>query len=136
MNICISAATAKYFYDYTVLMNTTVDKLNAYCMNPTMETLSNTDSIQAVYNKDSNTVMAVFWKKGTLALPNGDTLKVNRGCTLICEEHQDVYKIYISNPLQNGKEISVSINNIENKIAFEKGMYAGITKEITINRQG
>lgn len=131
-----SSKPKKESYDYTVLMNTIVDKLNAYCMNPTMETLSNTDSIQAVYNKDSNTVMAVFWKKGTLALPNGDTLKVNRGCTLICEEQQDVYKIYISNPLQNDKDINVSINNIENKIAFEKGMYAGITKEITINRQG
>lgn len=131
-----SSKPKKESYDYTVLMNTTVDKLNAYCMNPTIETLSNTNSIQAVHNKNSNTVMAVFWKKGTLALPNGDTLKVNRGCTLICEEQQDVYKIYISNPLQNGKEISVSINNIENKIAFEKGMYAGMTKEITINRQG
>lgn len=129
-----SSKPKKESYDYTVLMNTTVDKLNAYCMNPTIETLSNTNRIQAVYNKNSNTVMAVFWKKGTLALPSGDTLKVNRGCTLICEEQQDSYKIYISNPLQNGKDISIGINGIENKIAFEKGMYAGKTQKTIINK--
>lgn len=126
----------KESYDYTVLMNTTVDRLNAYCQNPSIETLSNTDSVQAVYDKDSNTIMAVFWKKGTLSFPNGDLLTVSRGCALICEEQQDAYKIYISNPLQNGKDINVSINGIENRIAFEKGMYAGKTKEITINKQG
>lgn len=126
----------KESYDYTVLMNTTVDRLNAYCQNPSIETLSNTDSVQAVYDKDSNTITAVFWKKGTLSFPNGDLLTVSRGCALICEEQQDAYKIYISNPLQNGKEINVSINGIENRIAFEKGMYAGATKEITINKQG
>lgn len=123
-------------YDYTVLMNTTVYRLNEYCQNPSIETLSNTDSIQAVQNKDLNTVMAVFWNKGSLTLPSGDTVKVSRGCTIICQEQQDTYKIYISNPLQNGKDISVSINGIEKKIAFEKGMYAGMTKEITINKQG
>lgn len=126
----------KESYDYTVLMNTTVDRLNAYCQNPSIETLSNTDSVQAVYDKDSNTIMAVFWKKGTLSFPNGDLLTVSRGCALICEEQQDAYKIYISNPLQNGKDINVSINGIENRIAFEKGMYAGATKEIMINKQG
>lgn len=121
-------------YDYTVLMNTTVDKLNEYCLNPTIITLSNTDGIQAVHNKDSNTVMAVFWKKGSFALPNGDILEVSRGCTLICEEQQGAYKIYVSNPLQNGKDINISLNSTEKSVEFKKGMYAGQTKEITINK--
>lgn len=95
----------KESYAYTVLMNTTVDELNAYYLRPTIVTLSNTNSIQAVWNKESNVIMAVFWKKGSLILPNG-------------------------------KDISVSINDSEKRIAFEKGMYAGITKKTTINRQG
>lgn len=123
-------------YDYTVLMNTTTDKLNEYSLNPALETLSNTDSVQAVFNKETNVIMTVFWKEGSLTLPNGDTLKVNRGCTLICEEQQDSYKIYISNPLQNGKDIKVSINSNEKKVTFEKGMYAGQTKETSVNKQG
>lgn len=126
----------KAYYDYTVLMNTTVDKLNEYCLNPTIETLSNTDSVQAVYNKESNTIMAVFWEKGTLTLPSGDLLTVSRGCNLICEEKDNSYEIHISNPLHNGKEISVGINGSEKRIAFEKGMYAGISKDIMINKQG
>lgn len=88
----------KESYAYTVLMNTTVDELNEYYLRPTIVTLSNTNSIQAVWNKESNVIMAVFWKKGSLILPNG-------------------------------KNISVSINDSEKRIAFEKGMYAGITKK-------
>lgn len=123
-------------YDYTVLMNTTVDKLKKYCLNPTLETLSNTNSIQAVWNKESNVIMAVFWKKGSLKLPNGDLLEVSRGCNLICAEQENGYEVYVSNPLQNGKDISVSINGNAKRLAFEKGMYAGITQKIIIDKQG
>lgn len=123
-------------YDYMVLMNTTVEKLNAYCLNPTIETLSNTNSIQAVWNKESNVIMTVFWKKGSLTLPNGDLLKVSRGCNLICAEKENGYEVYVSNPLQNGKDINVSINVNEKRIAFEKGMYAGITQKTIIDKQG
>lgn len=120
-------------YDYTVLMNVTIDKLNEYCLNPVIETLSNTDSVQAVHNKDSNTIMAVFWKTGSLTLPNGDLLKVSRACNLICAKNENVYKVYVSNPLQNGHDINLSINAIGTSVSFDKGLYAGETKKITIN---
>lgn len=119
-------------YDYTVLMNTTVDELNEYCLNPKIKTIRNTNKVQAVWNENSNTAMGVFWKKGPLTLPNGDTISVNRGCTLILEKENDSYKIDISNPLQNGRDITVSVNGNKWRVSFKKGMYAGKTEEIII----
>lgn len=60
IGISHSAKPKNESYEYTVLMNTTVEKLNAYYLNPTIETLSNTKSIQAVWNKESNHVAAVM----------------------------------------------------------------------------
>lgn len=114
-------------YDYTVLMNTTPQATQQYSINPTIITLSNSDRCQAVWNTNSQTMMAVFWKKGDITLPSGEKLSVSDGCTLVCQKTDTGYKIYVNDPEQNGGKLTVQVGDRQTKFSFEKGMYAGKT---------
>lgn len=117
-------------YDYTVLMNTSAEQTRLYKQNATLVTLVNNSECQAVYNKKTGTAMAVFWKKGTLKLVDGTEIKVSSGCTLIYEKTATGYKLYVSDPKQNGGKLKVTVNKSEYNVRFTKGMYAGQTVKV------
>lgn len=119
-------------YDYTVLMNTTPSQLAEYTANPTMHTLSNNSSVQAVWDESTDTFMAVFWEKGSLDLPNGEKLSVSEGCTIIVEPDGEQYSVYVNDPEQDGGTLTVSIGELTGKVHFERGMYAGKSEKVEL----
>lgn len=117
----------KASYDYTVVMNTTAEKLNQYMVAPTLITLRNDSKCQAVYSNKTDVVMATFWGKDELSLPSGNKLKVNTACTIIVEKAGDRYIVYVSDPNQDGGKLKVQIGSKEHNVKFEKGMWSGKT---------
>lgn len=118
-------------YNYTVLMNRTVEGVEEYYLNPNLVTLENSNDCQAVYDRKNKILQSVFWNSGSLNLPNGNTLKVSSGCTLIYDLENN--RVFISNPQQTTKTITLTLNGVNYKVAFQKGMYGGQTKEVSLN---
>lgn len=117
----------KASYDYTVVMNTTAEKLNFYKAAPTLITLRNDSKCQAVYSNKTGVIMATFWSKDELSLPDGNKLKVSTACTIIVEKAESGYRVYVSDPSQDGGKLKVEIANKSHTVSFEKGMWAGKT---------
>ncbi len=75
--------------------------------------------------------MAVFWKSGTITMPNGKTLTVNDKCVVVCEANENGYDVYISNPQQNKKTIKIELEGKTQKVSFSKGIEAGKAIHLT-----
>lgn len=108
-------------YNYTVLPNVTTDELNDYINNSNYITLCNTKKIQALWNKASSTLFAVFYNKGKIRTPLGDTISVSKGTVLIYNPSE----LIIGNPNQKSAVIKIKINDKEYITRFKKGIYCG-----------
>lgn len=118
-------------YEYFVMMNTTPEALESYQETPSVTVLANNGNCQAVYDKKSGNVMAVFWRGGALALPDGETLKVSGGCTLLCKKTETGFEFYINDPKQNGGKLTISVDSQPPvEVKFHKGMYAGKSQKM------
>ncbi|MEG1509932.1 MAG: polysaccharide lyase family 8 super-sandwich domain-containing protein, partial [Clostridia bacterium] len=106
-------------YNYTVLMNTTTAKTAEYYANPTLVTLANSAKIQAVWNAKTNTLQAIFWEKGSISLPDGNVLSVDKPCAVIVEKTSEGVNISVSDPSQKQKKIDVKINENKMTVNFE-----------------
>lgn len=119
-------------YAYFVMVNTTPEKLQNYRQRPNVQILSNNKNCQAVYDRKSKTVVAVFWNRGELKLPDGETLRVSTGCTLMCRRVENGFEIHVNDPKQNGGKLRISINEKNGAVKFPKGMYAGQSQKIIL----
>lgn len=120
-------------YEYMVLMNTTPEKAKEYSENPTINVLSNNSNCQAVWNRDTNTLMATFWKAGSILLPDNKKLSVNKGCAIVCEKSDNDYLLYVSDPKQKAKSVVITIDSDQIQIDLPTGMYSGQTACAKIN---
>ena len=120
-------------YEYMVLMNVDADETRQYYAAPTITTLANNKDVQAVWHSGLGVMQAIFYNRGEIKLPTGDTLKVSRGCTVIVEPSGDGYNIYVSNPLQTATSINVSIGGETTKVKFESGNNGGNDVMIKFN---
>lgn len=117
-------------YEYMVLVNTTADATANYANSPMISTIANDKYKQVVYHSGDEIMQAVFYKKGSVTLPNGDVVEVNKGCTMIYQVNADgSYSIYLSNPNQKATTFEVSVNGVEHKLKTSKDFGGGATVE-------
>lgn len=128
-------------YEYTLLFNRTLDasflgELDRYVEDPTYQVVVNSGEVQAVWDKESSTFMAVFWKKGELIMPNNLRLAVNRGCNIMVQpsSNQEGYTVYVSDPTQRGGSVEITLGNQQSTVNFEGGEYAGKTYSLSMSR--
>lgn len=132
LNIAHGHRPKKDQYAYTVLLNTSPEKLQAFACCPTLHILSNNKRCQAVWNEKKQTLLAVFWKKGSCQMPGGETVWVDRGCTLICQRNGKCYEVFVNHPKQKTGRLKIGIGNRTGEVNFDCGMYAGQTKVIIL----
>lgn len=106
-------------YAYTVLLNTDAEATKAYAANPTLEVVSNTKKLQAVYDKKANALQAVFHKGGTVSV--GDmTLTVNKGCVCIVEQNVDGKYVVTAASLDGeNREVKMQLNDKSMTVLLE-----------------
>ena len=117
--LTIPHGNRKSSYAYTVLPDTTKEAVEAYKEHPTLEILANTKACQAVWDNEHNALEAVFHKGGTLALPNGETLKVNKACVVLITYEND--KPTITAASYNGRNTKLKLSLGEKTVKTEIG---------------
>ena len=105
-------------YNYTVLLNTDINKTKKYIENPTLKIIENSKKIQAVYDENAKILQAVFHKKGSITVNNTE-IKVNKPCVLIVELF-DEPQLTISSYNSKEYEVCVTINHSEKYLNVKK----------------
>lgn len=112
-------------YEYTVLLGVDAAATEQYAKAPTLVTLCNTKRIQAVWHREKQWALAVFWKAGEMCLPNGERVEASAPCTLLYETDGGV--LHASNPSQTKKNLVVTVGEKKIAISFLRGDRAGQT---------
>jgi len=119
-------------YEYTMLPNTDEAGVAAYAQKPTVEVVSNTGDVQAVWHKELKILQAAFYKAGSVTCSDGLTVTVDKPCAVMVRIMEDgSYQITASDPNHGVLSLKVSVSGMVNgsaDFAFEvgsKAMYAG-----------
>jgi chondroitin AC lyase len=107
-----NAAWNTHYYNYTVIPGISKADLEAYLVSPNVKVLTNTADLQAVYCLATGIIQVVFWKGGTLQVPNTtDVIKVDQPCILIFQKQGDIVKFSINDPTLKLTTINISYTN-------------------------
>jgi len=131
-------------YAYAVYPNTSTKTIINHKANPAFQILSNTKTVQAVYNKTLKITQAIFFTAGSITLADGKELTVSAPSAVIVKDSASTYRITAGNPLCNNRSsIKITINTPLNgtgitwndtistiNIPLQRGDYAG--KSISI----
>lgn len=132
-------------YSYVILPNVDVGETSGYDLKNTLEVLSNTDKIQAVWHRKSGITMVVFYQAGALELGEGLQLTMDSPGTLILHHQgKNIQKITAADPSRKLRKLHFSLNapigieseglktywnenegNSEVSVKLPKGVYAG-----------
>lgn len=95
-------------YAYIIVPGTTQEKASTYKMDD-IEIIANNDSVQAVYNKASNTYGIIFYKAAGFN-KHGLTIEADAGCALLVKDADkaDVI-IHVSDPTNGSSPINLGI---------------------------
>jgi hypothetical protein len=119
-SVWIDHAAEPGSYAYTMIPGATVAKLQAYAAKPPVEILSNTPDIQAV--RDAGVMEALFYKAGELRTGRL-SLSVDGACAVILRAGG----IYVADPAQKEKSVTLTINGKVLNAALPQGIMAGST---------
>jgi chondroitin AC lyase len=120
-------------YEYLVVPGVTRSELAEDVRNPSIVALSNTDAIQAAYDKDLKLVEAAFRTPGEIATPIG-TIRVDAACLVLIKQEAKVWRITASNPENQPLVLSIAINNSQAKLTLPNGNDAGSSVSLTVDR--
>lgn len=110
----------KASYAYTVLPNVTQQETADYAENPYLEVLENSKKIQAVYDNRKDILQAVFHKGGSLHLPSGTTVSVNKACVLLLEPENGAFKLTATSYNGREKEVEITVDDKTQKVTLSK----------------
>jgi hypothetical protein len=103
-------------YQYTLLPGKTVEQTDIYAKAPEVKVLKNTDSIQAVYHKRLNIAGVAFYDAGTIKLPSGLSISVDKSAIVLLEEQKDQVIISVSVPDVLAQNIEISLAHANQKV--------------------
>lgn len=119
-------------YSYSVWFVENEAQIETMLKNNTIEILSNTEAMQAVWNNEQNILQVIFKQPGSVSAPDGLTVSVDKPCALVLSElnNNDV-RIAVANPYSKQENVNVSIsksyNTVNGSLMFElpDSVYAG-----------
>ncbi len=115
-------------YQYIVLPGVSPDQIAERARSTNLDVLSNTASIQAVYNKALKLVEIAFRQPGTLATPLGP-VEVDHSCLLMVSPAAGGgWKVSASNPENQPLTLHVSLKGKSFTMELPMGEMAGSTK--------
>jgi chondroitin AC lyase len=97
-------------YQYAVLMGADAQTLSAYAKDPTLVALSNTETLQAAYDKSSATALAAFYAAGTLSVNGQYAMSPGRACMLQVRPGADRLTLTVSDPVHGTADMVVKAN--------------------------
>ena len=126
-------------YAYIVVpMIKNANDINQYLQRKAVEIVSNTPTIQSVYQKDLKIWQVVFFEAGELTCSDM-SVSVSKRCILMIKETTDgKYELHIADPAQRKSTIQVKINmpNVGKKtinVNFSRlGIHAGASQAFTL----
>lgn len=108
-----------------------------YFQNLPIRILSNSTEIQAVEHTGLNIIEIIFYKAGTLQMPNNESLQVDAPCTLLWNKTKN--SIHVANPLcesSNPESITLVLNLNKKEKSFKVNLptnqFAGKSAKINI----
>jgi chondroitin AC lyase len=118
-------------YQYTVVPNVSTDQVIKLAKDSAIDVLSNTKSIQAVYNGGVKLVEAAFREAGSLATPLGK-IEVDHSCLLLVRQIAGGWKVTASNPENAALTLNVTVKGKRVTIEVPGGDLAGssVTAEV------
>jgi chondroitin AC lyase len=141
-------------YAYIVVPGTEASGLDNYYKQSGILILSNTPEVQAVQHVGLGRTQIVFYKKGSIKLPNGLVVTVGSPCMVMLKtKGKTIEQIQASDPSRNLKSLQLTLNSLIqasgdhwksewNKtksqsvihIDLPTGDYAGKTVELIVNK--
>ncbi len=98
-------------YEYVVVPSINAAGVNGYIKTSKIVILSNTTEIQAVKHDGLNIAEIIFYKAGTLKLPDGLTVTAESPCMVMLKTRgKQVSQIAVSDPTQKLKSLQISLN--------------------------
>jgi chondroitin AC lyase len=119
-------------YQYTLLPGADAKRTAAEAENPSTQTISNTPALQAVWNPSLKMLQAVFHAPGAVSA-YGLKISVDKACLLMAQQTAGgATRLTVSNPLNLGGTVNVSINGSVTAVELPEGLAAGssVTREI------
>ena len=120
-------------YAYLVRPNVkNVQEAGSYANHISVEILSNTEQLQAVYHPELDVMEAIFYQAGSLKLTDGSVLKVDAPCALLWNGRTQ--RINLANPYCESKNpltviVTLTKNGKSHTLSFDmpQGEFAGST---------
>lgn len=117
------------FYEYVVIPHSTIEEVCDYIKNCPIEILSNTEDVQAVYNKRENIYGLIFYNAGSQCIGNVD-IRVSSPCIMLLKALEcGDFLVYISDPTQ-------SLNNTTIEIESNSEEIINVNVEFPIEKRG
>ena len=116
-------------YAYAVLPHADAEKMSAFSFHPSVEILSNTKDLQAVWHPALGIGYAVFYSGGTVSM-GGMKLSSDTPLLIMVRMKEGRPEITVSDPSRKLLKAHISVNEAEKHIALPQGEYAG--ESITI----
>lgn len=85
-------------YQYVIVPNQTADQTRQYAQSHALSVLSNTTQLQAVHHQGIDVTGIVFHNAGSLDLPNGDILSVDKPSVVLVDQSGPRAKITLATP--------------------------------------
>ncbi len=117
-------------YEYIVVPNTNAQELDARLAHPTLQTLSNTPDLQAVWHNKLKILEAVFRRAGHVEGGEGWNIQVDQPCLLMVREKPGGVEITVANP--ENKPLVVNVG-IDRKLTGEEATIEGTGTTIRVN---
>lgn len=85
-------------YQYIVVPGVSVEELAQIAAQPHVNVISNTPAVQAVWHEKLLMLQAVFWRPGSVHIPNGMSVEVDEPCIVLLTPGDDQWRIVVTNP--------------------------------------
>ncbi|HZY64192.1 MAG TPA: polysaccharide lyase family 8 super-sandwich domain-containing protein [Edaphobacter sp.] len=118
-------------YQYVVLPDVSKRKTAERSRHPTLDVLSNTRDVQAVYSRSLRLVEIAFRRPALLVTPLG-RIEVDHSCLLMVKQMTGGWRITASNPENEPLNLNVNANGKRIAIPLPGGNFAGssVTTEV------
>lgn len=115
-------------YCYITIPETDSESLKQYSENISVNIVSNTEKLQAVYHRKLDIGGAVFYENGTVDFGNGFTIKTDGICCVMTRIKNGKLQISVSNPYAKKTDINLEITYKGQKYNMEFNL-PGVDKD-------
>ena len=111
-------------YEYVVVSGATAAEVAKRSAHPDVEVLSNTKSVQAVYDKSLKLAEIAFREAGSLMIPLGK-VEADHSCLLLVRQVAEGWRVTASNPENQPLTLHVMVKGMQGTIELPGGNFAG-----------